>query len=82
MSAMTEWYADIAAAADELGYIVESIDYRSPGRVVLSPPKHPDSERVIVEGIFTSGASLRRLLRPIVVAPPPAADPPPVKVPG
>jgi hypothetical protein len=65
MGQMSDWYADIAAAAEELGYIVESVDYRAPGRVVLSPPKHPDSERVIVEGIFTSGTSLRRLLRPI-----------------
>jgi hypothetical protein len=65
MSSQTDWYQALVEAADELGYIVESIDYVSPGRVALVPMKGPDRVRIVFEGIFTSGALLRERLKPV-----------------
>lgn len=64
MSHQEKWFADLAKAADDLGYTVERVDYRSPGQVVLRPNKYKGEITVVIEASFMDGgATVRDLLR-------------------
>lgn len=58
MSAQSEWLADIALAADDLGYSIRTIE---PGAIVLF-----GANDVVIEitSVYLSGALLRSLLAP------------------
>lgn len=60
-----EWFGDAAKAADELGYTVERIEYRSPGEIVLRPNNVKGDLLVRIEASFMPrpGALIRSLLR-------------------
>lgn len=70
MNAMTDWYRELVEAAADLGYIVESVSYVSPGQVVLTPAANisVSGDRVIFEGLFTTGRLLRERLQPLRAA--------------
>jgi hypothetical protein len=61
----SEWLAEIGAAADDLGYGIESLE---PGRVVLVARK--GNHTLIVESHFLSGKLLRDTVLPFVKAVP------------
>jgi uncharacterized protein (DUF1697 family) len=60
-----EWFADVEKAADDLGYTVETVDYRSPGQIVLRPTRVKGDLVIRIEASFMPrpGALIRSLLR-------------------
>ena len=60
MSGQKEWLADIASAADDLGYLIDTIE---PQRIVLIPTKGKHNVRLIIDGFLYGGSDIRRFLR-------------------
>jgi hypothetical protein len=68
MSGQKEWLAAIADAADDLGYLIETIE---PQRIVLHPMKGSGDLRIILDGFLFDGDDLRRYLRSALDEPTP-----------
>lgn len=64
------WFADLIAAAEELGYGVASV---TPREITLVPFGGPGDE-VTLRSVFLRGAELRRLLRPVTRGTPVVLD--------